>query len=230
MGKGINMNNYTKDNRRGGFYWVEGKPFVSVTKVLDVLDKPPLRYWYGQMVYYAMIKNPSLGEKEALAAPYQVSDVAKNRGTTVHSIVEAWKTTEGHIDTIPEAFRGYAQAFYDWTIENHITLKEHERTVISKKHGYAGTLDLLVGVNGSGKTWLIDIKTGKDIYPEAFLQLSAYKQALSEEGIEVDEIAVLLLRENGKYKFEKGEYAIETFLQAKGLWEWRNKELIAKVN
>lgn len=222
------MNTYSKQDRRGGFYFIEGKPYISVTKALEVLDKPALRYWFGQEVYRAMLKDPSLDEKTALAAPYKVSDTAKNRGTTVHSIVESWKTTGGVVEN--EQYKGYADAFRSWIDDNHITLKEHERTVISHKYGYAGTLDLLAGVSGSGKTWLIDIKTGKDIYPEAFLQLSAYKQALAEENVQVDEIAVLLLRENGKYKFEKGEDQLDIFLNTINIWKWKNKELIAKVS
>ena len=220
-------NGYTKSDRRGGFYWIDQKPYVSVTKVLEVLDKPALRYWFGKEVYLAMIKDPSLDEKTALAKPYEKSDKAKNRGTTVHSIVESWKTTGGVVEN--EQYKGYADAFRGWIEDNHVTLKEHERTVVSKEHGYAGTLDLLVGVNGSGKTWVIDIKTGKDIYPEAFLQLSAYKQALLEEGIETDKMAVLLLQENGTYKFAQGENQLAEFLACKQLWMWKNKELLEKV-
>ena len=97
-----------------------------------------------------------------------------------------------------------------------------------KKHGYAGTLDIIGTVNGKG-VWIIDVKTGKGIYPEAWLQLSAYKAALEEEGQEVDEIAVLLLKENGKYVFEKGEPNLEAFLACKTLWEWQNAELYAQM-
>ena len=46
-------NGNNKNLRRGGFYWIDNKPYVSVTKVLEVLDKPALRYWFGKEVYYA---------------------------------------------------------------------------------------------------------------------------------------------------------------------------------
>ena len=220
----------TKDNRRGGFYFdTDGTPYVSVTNVLSVIDKPALRWWFGHEIYLAMVKNPTLAEQEAMASPYQKSDSAKTRGTTVHSIVEAYTHTKEHIKTIPTEFAGYAKAFYNWVEDNDIEIQEHEHTVISKKYGYAGTLDLLVKNRQSKKTFIIDVKTGKDIYPEAFLQLSAYKQALSEDNHHVDHTAVLLLNEEGTYRFGQGEDELEAFLACKRLWEWKNKELIDKI-
>ena len=217
-----------KDMRRGGFYWKSDpkKPYVSVTTTLSVIDKPALRYWFGKEVYYAMVQDPTLGEQEALSAPYKKSDTAKSRGTTVHSIVEAYKHTKEHIETIPEAYRGFAKAFYNWVKDNDIEILEHERTVFSEKYEFAGTLDLLVRNRQSKNIFLIDVKTGKDIYPEAFLQLSAYKEALREEQQTVDEIAVVLLKEDGKYKFGQGEDCLDVFLSVKHLWEWRNPDLM----
>lgn len=223
-------NKTTKEDRRGGFYWVDGKPFVSVTNALTIIDKPALRYWFGKEVYYAMVKEPTLSEQAALAAPYAKSDAAKSRGTTVHSIVEAYKNTKEHIASIPEDFRGYAKAFYNWVNDNDIEIMEHEKTVVSKDFGFAGTLDLLVKNRQSGKVFVIDVKTGKDIYPEAFLQLSAYEQALVENGLTPDHIAVLLLQQDGNYKFGEGVSCFDVFLAVKKLWEWKNAELIEKVN
>lgn len=224
------MSTDKRENRRGGFYFdKDGTPYVSVTTVLQIIDKPALRYWFGKEVYLAMVKDPSLNEQTALSAPYTKSDSAKTRGTTIHSIVEAYKHTKEYIETIPPEFAGYAKAFYAWVQDNDIEILEHEKTVISKKYGYAGTLDLLVKNKQSGKTFIIDVKTGKDIYPEAYLQLSAYRQALVEDGHTVDEIAVLLLGEEGAYKFGQGKYDLDAFLACKKLWEWKNEELIEKM-
>ena len=216
------MNKDKRQHRRGGFYWNDGKPFVSVTTVLQVLDKPALRYWFGKQVYLAMVKDPTLNEKAALSAPYQVSDKAKSRGSTIHSIVEAYKAG-AKVEDVPEEFRGYNQALHLWIGDNHVEILEHERTVKHEGHRYAGTLDLLVKLNGNDKPLIVDVKTGKDIYPEAFLQLSAYAAALYEEGVEAD-MAVLLLKEDGKYKFERGEPNMTAFLACKTLWEWLNLE------
>ena len=215
------------DDRRGGFYWLDEKPYVSVTTVLKVLDKPAIRYWFGKEVYLAMVVNPTLTEGEALAAPYKTSGKAQERGKTVHSIVEAYKTTGAKIEGIPEAFVGYAKAFYSWAADNNVKVLESEKTVVSQKHMFAGTLDLLV--HTGQKRLLVDIKTGKDIYPEAALQLSAYRQALQENNEPVDAMGVVLLREDGTYKFEEQTPVFEIFLSVKHIWEWQNAELCGKV-
>lgn len=224
----INMTNpiNQKDQRRGGLYWIDGKPYVSVTTVLKILDKPALQYWFGKQVWMAMIEDPTLDERSALAAPYKVRDKAADRGSTVHSVVEVYKTSKKKIDTIPEAFRGYCQAFYDWVDQNDVEIIANEKTVVSKVHGFAGTLDLMVKFNKTGKTFIIDIKTGKDIYEEATLQLSAYWDALESEA---DGIAVLLLMEDGKHKYQECTNQIDAFLACKKIWEWKNPSMMEMV-
>ena len=220
------------DMRRGGFYWQQNpkKPYVSVTNILNVISKPALQYWFGKEVYWAMVQEPTLQEKEALAAPYTKNTDAKSRGTTVHSIVENYKHTKEYLETIPEKYKGYATAFYNWVKDNDIEIMEHERTIWSQVYQYAGTLDMLVRNKQSGRVFIIDVKTGKDIYPESFLQLSAYEQGLKEENFKVDSLAVLLLKENGKSKFGEGKSDLEAFLAAKILWEWKNPELMEIVS
>lgn len=221
-------NDLRSSNRRGGFYWINKKPYVSVTQILKCIAKPQLRYWFGKQVFLAMTKDPTLSEQEALASPYKVNTKAKARGTTIHSIVEAYKKTGTKIDKTLKEYQGYTNAFHKWVEDNKLKIKENEKTVISKTHKYAGTLDLLVARNG--ETWIIDVKTGKDIYLEAHLQLSAYKHALEEDkGIKVDRMGVLLLQEGGTYKFEESEDNIEAFLATQKLWYFLNKEDCEKV-
>lgn len=216
--------------RRGGFYWLGEKPYPSVTNIIGILDKPSLRYWFGREVYRAMVADPTLSEQQALSKPYEISESAKDRGSTIHSIVEAWRQKQVYVDNVPQPFRGYAQAFYSWVKENHTEIVEHERTVVSKEHGYAGTLDLLIKLNGNKLPLVADVKTGKDIYDEAWLQLSAYRQALAEEGIKTAGIAVVLLQENGSYKFEHhAEDYLPEFLACKTIWEWINREELANL-
>jgi hypothetical protein len=214
-----------RKNRRGGFYWLSGEPFVSVTNVLGIIDKPQLRYWYGREVYLAMVKDPTLGEKEALSAPYKTSDKALTRGSTVHSIVESYKTTGIILEDVVEPYKGYARAFKQWVSDFDIRVQEHEKTVVNKAHRYAGTLDLLVS-NRDKETILVDVKTGKGIYDEAWLQTSAYWHG---DDIKADKIAVVLLGEDGTYKFEYGKDKFDYFLAAKKLWEWQNTEKLYKV-
>jgi len=213
--------------RRGGFYWYESKPYVSVTQVLEVLDKPALRFWFGQQVYRAFAADPSMSEKDALNAPYRKSEQAKSRGTTVHSIVEVAKNIEDFekwVQEQDEAYKGYGMAFLRWMKDSHPTIIEHERTVVSKKFGYAATL------NGNGKRIVVDVKTGKDIYSEAFLQLSAYRQALKEEGIETAGVAVVLLGEDGSYKYQFSDTDLfRQFFACKVIWDWQHADDVAQA-
>jgi predicted RecB family nuclease len=218
------------NNKRAGFYWVDNTPYVSVTTVLDIIAKPQLTYWFGQQVYLAVAKNPQLNEREALAAPYKTSEKAKERGKTIHSIVETWKISQKEIQSLPQQYRKYAQAFYSFVNSTDIVPIAHEKTVYSKKYQYAGTLDLL-GKQGD-KTVLIDVKTSKDgnIYDEVGLQVSAYKQALREEGIEVDICYALALAKNGEPTLkELKEDHLEPFIACRDLWIWKNKDKCEKL-
>lgn len=217
-----------KSTRRGGYYWNGDTPYVSVTTILNVLPKEALTYWFGQEVYRAMVRNPQLSEKEALSAPYQKSEKAMSIGTTVHSIVEAYKATHTEIPQVGVDYQGYANAFYAWVKLHEPEIIANEKTVLSTKHMYQGTLDMMAMIKG--ETYIIDIKTGKDIYPSVELQLSAYQEALEENGMHVDKLAVLLLEKGkdgqatGNYIFKTVSPRFEEFLAAKKIWAWLNSD------
>lgn len=220
-----------KNKRISGVYIINNEAYLSVTTILSVIDKSSaLTYWFGGEVYdYIALKYKEGSfpdRKEALAAPYQTNKKAKDRGTTVHSIVEGWKNM-GDVAGIEGPFRGYATAFRDWVSHHNVEVVENERTVISKKYGYAGTLDILARVNG--KLMIVDVKTGKDLYPEVKLQTSAYRQALLENGVDIDGTSALLLQEDGTYKFETHSDKLGAFLAAKTLYTGLNSERLEKI-
>lgn len=222
-----------KDQRRAGFYFKDEKPYLSVTEILKVIDKPALRYWFGQQVYYAMAIDPTLSEKDALAAPYTSSKGARDRGTTVHTIVESYKHTKEQLEVVEE-FRPYAKAFYKFVEERKAKIAAQERTIFSQKYKYGGTLDLLVGIDDIDVPLVVDVKTGKDIYGESFLQTAAYRNALTEEGVKTRGIGTLLLMDNAEYKFEvetepiNCQLRLESFLAAKTLYQGVNFKKLEK--
>lgn len=213
-------------NRRGEFYWVNDKPYISVTNILKVIDKPALRYWFGSEVYTAMIEKPNLSRQEALAAPWEKTKKAQDRGSTVHSIVESWKNA-GEVVGLDGPYKGYAQAFQSWLELTGAKVIENERTVVSDIYGYAGTLDALVELGG--KVYVLDVKTGKSLYPEVHLQLSAYQFALAEEGVVTDGTYALLLCEDGTYEAARGKESFKSFLAAMYLFRELNSDLLDKV-
>lgn len=222
-----------KNTRRGGFYFKARVPHLSITEALRVINKPQIVYWFGREVYFAMVKDPTLDERTALSAPYLTSKSATDRGITVHSIVEAFKTSGARLENVPEQFRGYANAFYSFMDALNPKILEQEKTLFNDEHKIAGTMDMLVKIGN--KTHLLDVKTGKDIYPEVELQLSAYAFMLRAGGTEVDNISALLLetgqdgKPTGNYKFATLTENFDAFLAAKKLYEWSNKDKLDKV-
>lgn len=221
------------DSRRGGFYWQGSTPYLSVTETLKVISKPAIVYWFGREVYYAMLKDPTLTEKDAMASPYATSGRAKSRGTTIHSIVEAYKATGEQIDVVGDDFKGYATAFYDFMRDHKPLIIDQEKTVFDKEHRLAGTLDMYAKI---GETpMVIDVKTGKDIYADFGLQLSAYAHMLRVEGKPVTSTAVLLLetgqdgKPTGKYKFQTMIEDFDAFLACKTMYQYINREKLIKV-
>lgn len=220
-----------KEDRRGGFYWVNNKPYVSVTKCLTAINKPQLLGWAAKETYRAMLASPGLDEEAATTAFLGSRDKAADRGKLIHSLVEAYKASGTIIKTVPPDVRGYVEAFYRWVKDARVVIEDQERTVISEKYGYAGTLDLLVRVNGGSESRIVDIKTNKagSIYPEHHLQQSAYLQALRESGTDVKGGAILSLMEDGRYAYHEIKEDLDVFLAVKKLFVWQNEDLCKKV-
>lgn len=223
------LHNDLKDNRRGGFYFKNTIPYVSVTTVLnETVKNYPLEYWQMRQVYLSMVKNPSQNEKEALSAPYSESRIAMDRGTTVHDLVEAYDNNNAVKTT--EKYQGYLEAYKKFISDYQVKVLRNEESIFSEKYHYAGTLDKIVKVKNSDRLVILDVKTSKSIYDEYFLQLSAYKNACIENRLVKEaDIAVIRLTDKGNYGFAYGDYDLETFLAIKKIWEWKNKDKLLKV-
>lgn len=98
---------------------------------------------------------------------------AAGRGTTIHEQAENYALGK-RVDITPE-IEGYVQAFDHFCYDFRPVFLNTEALVISETHGYAGTLDAIVEIEG--KVYVLDIKTGNYIWPEVALQLVAYARA-----------------------------------------------------
>lgn len=214
-------------NRRGGFYWNdEGKPYVSVTTIFkDVISKPQLMYWFGREVYLEVIKNPSIDERTALAAPYKTSESAAERGSTIHSLAESFKTTGKKIENVPAQYKGYANALYSWIDAFHPNFLENEKRVFNDAYGYAGTLDAIIELNG--QKYVIDFKTSKDgtVYQEAHLQVSAYINCLPD----VKGGIIVGLAADGTYNHQVCKDGFKAFVHALELYKFLNQDKLIKL-
>ena len=85
----------------------------------------------------------------------------------------------GNLDeqSVDELAMGYVQAYRKWRRESGAVIPLSEHMALNLKHRYAGTLDLLVSING--EEWLIDKKTSSQIHRAAGVQTAAYEEALN---------------------------------------------------
>ena len=166
----------------------------------------------------------------------RIKNEAADRGTVVHRAVETllndkvirmdqlFKDREGNERQMTPYEYYCVMTFDHWHKSvgrpNFLHL---ERTVKSKKHGYAGTLDA-VFVMGDGSTILVDFKTSKSptIYPYMKAQLSALEEACTENGIHIDRRAILQLgymaNKIQHYKFTEVTNKFNLFQAAKEFW------------
>jgi len=154
-----------------------GEVFPSVTTILSAINKPQLIDWAAkQAAIYAVKEQPRLSKMEASLAVNEIAtthkritELSSEIGTHVHECIESQinEDMEEH-NPWPEQMRHFDAWKQVYQPEFLLT----EATVYNRSVCYAGTLDIVANINGV--TTLIDIKTGKSIWPEVALQCAAY--------------------------------------------------------
>jgi hypothetical protein len=196
------------DSKSGRFYTVDGEKLPSVTSVLGCIAKPALIAWAageerkavihaattlyeglrtnGVTVPASMFRSSLDAELGAAKAHIKVMEAAGEIGTQVHARIEWYLRVllgqkVGDAPFLSESAQIAYEAWEDWTNSVELRPVHVEKTVYSLTHRYAGTMDLLAYVNDT--LTLVDWKTGKSIYPEAFVQNAAYQVAVREMGL-----------------------------------------------
>jgi hypothetical protein len=246
----------TKREVRGSRWYTapNGEEYPSVTTILSVIAKPALIAWSAK-VERELVTSVSAQLYEDIATTPRMSKIAylntlaarlgKERahtkemtkagdiGSQAHSLIE-WNLKAslmyeaGPSPHVTDKATWAFMAWEDWKKSVDLKPVYIEQTVFSETHGYAGTMDLLAEVNGV--LTVLDWKTGKAIYPEAYLQNAAYRHALREmnHGDAVQGLIVRLPKLDTDPEFEVRECpaekdCMEVFLNAKKLWEWSHK-------
>lgn len=171
-----------------------------VTTVLKMSNKPALIQWaVDQTAAYAVAnvdgllsrteeqgwgflrwywnRDPLKGEVDIRNFYNGVRDDAANLGTLIHEWIEA-DTTDGiYPDTTdaPEFLWQMVEQWDKWFAEHDVKPIVSEGTVWSHKHGYAGTMDGIWEIDGV--TYLLDVKSSRNIFDEHFMQLAALGEA-----------------------------------------------------
>jgi hypothetical protein len=177
----------------------------SVTTILSVVGKPALINWAANQAkaevidvaadfYIDLQFQPDLLSRPAFITGLEarltgarrdqkILEKAGDIGSSIHKRIEWVLSAElGVPGREPEALEPEAQnAFNEWLQwRESVNFKPVllEQQVYSLRHGYAGTMDVYAEVNGEMS--VIDWKSGKAIYREAYLQNAAYAEALRE--------------------------------------------------
>lgn len=194
-------------------YRVNGRPVPSVTKVTGVIDKPALQYWavnctldyLGDTIQPDKPYNANQLKSilaDAKSARFRKSQDALNIGSQAHDWIERyvkaklWKYKVPALPQFPPVLSA-VQSYLDWEAEHEIVYWSSERKVYSAEYDYCGTVDVIMDVDG--RTMVGDFKTSAAIYPEYWLQVAAYAQAVAEEdAVTIDDVMIVRIPKDGE--------------------------------
>jgi hypothetical protein len=220
----------TSPNGHRIYTW-QGRDYPSVTAIINGgVPAPFLVRWAAKAAAdYAVANLDHLRHlptdqavREVKQAPWARRDQAASLGDQVHAAIDA-HTTGRPRPTVPPEAVPYLAAFDRFLLERNPAFLASEQTVYSRRFGYAGTFDAICTLPRLGVV-LVDVKTGRRIYPEVALQLAAYAHAdfighpdHTEAPLpELHAAAVLHLRPSG-YRLVQvpiGQAVLEAFLAA----------------
>jgi hypothetical protein len=225
---------FSRMTEDGRIYEWKGKDYVSVTTAIkNGVSKPGLIGWAARTVANLAVEMQSddngqpqtLNVKSLMQAFDGARGGAASIGNVVHSIAEKISNNQSvDLNSLGDDVRPYVESFIRFVDEWKPKFIETEAFVASRKHEYAGTLDAIVEFNG--KAYILDIKTGKNVYPEVGLQMAAYARAdfigrVDQDEKQLPEInmnkgIVLHIRPDkyDVYPVMIGEQVFETFLSA----------------
>lgn len=181
-------------------------------------------FYYKSPELVKWIANQGLDEAE------RIKRAAGDKGSKIHLAIEDLlagkeikidakyqnKTTGEMEELTPEEY-GAVVSFKDWYKEVKPEVLGFEYVVWNDEYGYAGTVDLKCKIGG--EVWLIDLKSGQNVYTEYELQVSAYAMCHSEK--DVQKLGILQVgykRNKDSYKFTEVSRSEDLFLAVKKLW------------
>ena len=132
---------------------------------------------------------------------------AANAGTVAHEMIEAYlhKNPEIDLSEVPADVREKAETAYlgflKWADLVQFNVISTEESLYDETLGLAGTIDLAAI---QGKRCIIDWKTSKEIYPENWGQLAAYKYLweVNHPDQPIEEVYLLQLnKETGGFSY-----------------------------
>ena len=157
---------------------VTGEIVPSVTTVMDVaIAKPKLIGWAARQAAQYAVSNwsslssmpPVMRAQEIAEAHSRTAQAAATKGDLVHEVIDTWN--KGEAMEVPKIVGAQVDQFTRFIMDRKPRFIENEVTMWSREYRYAGTADWIAEIDGY--TCLGDNKTGKRVYEEVGLQLSA---------------------------------------------------------
>lgn len=183
-------------------------------------------YYPKGVAFYKWLANHGWDEAEA------IKQAAGDKGSRVHHGCNAlmageelamdaqFPNSSGEVGELSVEEWECLMSFTDWWQKTQPTHIAHDVAVYTNY--YAGTLDLICEIDG--KIWLIDFKTGQNIWPEYELQVSAYRRAYKDK---IDAMGILQLgyrRNKNMYKMNEIEDKMPLFDAAYQIWQNENPD------
>ena len=189
--------------RRNYIQKTTGRKVPGVTTYLGILAKPALIWWgykqgmdnyerlSAQMAEFAqqVLNDSKMGDnlQEIIQSfpvlgLYDKRDQAADAGTLAHWLIECdlQNRKEEFIGAplaiVKDKAEGCYLAFLDWKKNHALKVIGSEVPLTSEQWPFGGTIDHVIQTNVTPKDHvdILDIKTGKDIYLEAKIQVASY--------------------------------------------------------
>lgn len=171
----------------------DGRRVPGATTITGLLNKPYLVRWANNLGLEGIDSSKYVDEAAAV-------------GTLAHALIQANLQGE-HLDTSTfspvqvDLAENSVLSFYEWKSRHTVEPIICEEPMVSDKMMFGGTVDCYCKLDG--RPVLLDFKTGKAIYEEYFVQTSAYKELLIENGFPVDEVKILRVGRDETEGFEE---------------------------
>ena len=230
------------DGRNGGhWYRLDGEKVDGVTTVIgNGVPKPAIPYWAAREVAGFAYDNldivSDLKRDEAVdllkGVPWRDRDRGARRGGEVHGYASAM--INGEEVEVPEELVGHVDSYLKFLEAFNVQPVLVEFVCGNRTHRWMGTGDLIADFN-DGLRRLVDIKTTRSgIYPEATIQVAAYRNAefyLDAYGkerpmIPVDACAAVWVRADGYdlVPLNADPFAYRVFRHAQVIAQWQGKD------
>jgi hypothetical protein len=209
---------------KGHSYEIDGAKTDGTTTIInDGYPKPGLIGWAANITRKCVMDRwdelvllrPSERDDILYRARFDHRDEAAERGKRAHDLV--YRFARGDEVDVSDELRGYLDAWQAFDADWDPRFLLLETPVFSFEFNYAGTLDAVAELV-DGRRWLLDWKTGKDVYNDVALQLAAYRYAdvyLDADGetkpmLPVDACASVWIQD-GAYELRPVDVTPETF-------------------